>query len=116
MVIQAKLGLLVDVSEMPGPVEFSIVPPVPAEPFPVTLRPPLAPVVFSTIPLDAPFDEIDRNVRPLAPIVVLATVSAVAVVVAIQFVPLAVTVPPPVRLSPAVVVFVIVMSARVRVP
>ena len=73
---------------MPGPVELWIAPPVhvaadvhvPA--LPVTVRPPLAPVVFSTMPLAAPFDAMLWNVASSAWIAVLAMFSAVAVVVA----------------------------------
>ena len=35
-------------------------------PLPVTVRPPAEPVVASTMPLAAPFDEIDRNVKSSA--------------------------------------------------
>ena len=46
-------------------------------PLPVTVRPAVAPVVLRTMPLAAPVAEIVRNVSPLAPMVVLATFSAV---------------------------------------
>src|SRR5687767_13302643 len=76
------------VSRIPGPVEFWIEPPeqpdvsaaVQVPPLPRTVRPPLAPVLLSTIPLAAPLAEILRNVSPLPPIVVLATLRAVPVV------------------------------------
>ena len=45
-------------------------------PLPVTVRPPLLPVVFSTMPLVAPFAEMLRNSRLFAPMVVFATLSA----------------------------------------
>ena len=69
-------------------------------PVPVTVNAP-APVLLSTMPLAAPFDAITlRKVRPLAPMVVLATLSAVPVVVASVFVdPVTLTVPPPVALK-----------------
>lgn len=84
--IRVKDGLVVLVREMAWPVEFWIAPPVQLAvevqepPLPETVRLPLAPVVFSTIPLLAPFDEMLRKVRPLAPMVVLVTLSAVPVV------------------------------------
>ena len=71
----------------------------------------MLPVLLSTIPLAAPLAEMLRNVRPLAPIVVLATLSAVPVVVVSVFtsVPVAaglhgfssqtLTVPPPVAVN-----------------
>jgi hypothetical protein len=52
-------------------------------PPPVTVNPAVAPVVFSTMPFAAPFAEILWNVRPVPPMVVLATFSAVPVVVVI---------------------------------
>ena len=73
----------------PSEVEFWIAPPVqvPADvqlpPFPVIVKPPLVPVVFKIMPLAAPFDDMLRNVRPLAPIVELVTLSAIPVVVEI---------------------------------
>src|SRR5262245_30975422 len=78
---------------------------------PVTVRPAVAPVVFNTIPFAAPLAEILRNVRPLAPMLVLATFSAVPVVVAIVFTIVvlfcvAVTVPPPVAVNAGLVVVV----------
>src|SRR5215471_7277764 len=80
MFIWDKLTAPVLVSEIPSAVEFWIVPPLSAAPVPVTVRLP-APVALSAIPLAAPFDEMVRNVSPLVPIVVLATFSAVPVVV-----------------------------------
>src|SRR6266516_3000553 len=58
---------------------FWMVPPVPALPLPVTVRPPVTPVLFRMMPVVAPLQEILRKVSPLAPIVELATLSAVAV-------------------------------------
>ena len=53
------------------------------------------------IPLTAPFDEILRKVKPLGPIVVALTLSAVPVVLMMVLVaPVIVTVPPPVALKP----------------
>src|SRR5690348_17238776 len=67
-----------------------MVPPVQVEavemhvpPVPVTVRPPLDPVLLRMIPLDAPFEEILLNVSPLDPIVVLETLSATPLVDAI---------------------------------
>src|SRR5262249_3427870 len=51
-------------------------------PLPVTVRPPLEPVVSSLMPLAAPLDDIDWKVKFELPIVVFATLSAVPVVVA----------------------------------
>src|SRR5829696_1630877 len=80
-----------------APTMFLIVPPVPAEPLPDTVRLPLEPVVLSTIPLAPPLAVMLRNFNPPAPIVVLATLRAVpVVVVSVLAVSVAVTVPPPV--------------------
>src|SRR6478752_618786 len=85
---------------------------VQAPPLPVTLRP-LAPVAVRMIPFAGsvllPVTAILRNVRPLAPIVVLATLSAVPVVVVNVLTMLvlfcvALTVPPPVAVNAALVV------------
>src|SRR5437764_771810 len=80
-------GEVVELRETAWLVVFWIVPPVQVEPsevqvpaLPVTVKPPLEPVLFSTIPLDEPFAEMLRNVMPLAPMVVLATLSAIPVV------------------------------------
>ena len=75
-------------------------------PLPVTVSPPsppAVPVLLSTMPLVAPPDEILRKFRSLAPIVVLATLSAVPVAVVIvlsgavptAFGSVTLTVPPP---------------------
>ena len=78
-------------------------------PLPVILRP-LAPVAVIMIPFAGsvllPVTEILRNVRPLAPIVVLATLSAVPVVVVnvltiLVLFCVALTVPPPVAVKAA---------------
>ena len=53
-------------------------PQLPAE-LPVTVSPPLAPVLLRTMPFTEPFDEMLRKVKPLTPMVVLATLSAVVV-------------------------------------
>src|SRR5437016_5155633 len=82
MVIQDRLTLMALVTEIPLPDEFWMVPPVPAEPVPATVRPPELPVLLSRMPLTAPFDEMRLNVRLLAPIVVLSTCRAVPDVVA----------------------------------
>src|SRR5258706_16463810 len=70
-----------------APVAFLSAPPVPALPVPVTVRPAVAPVLLRTIPLAGPEPaevpvpaEMLLNVRPLAPILVLITLSAVPVV------------------------------------
>ena len=73
------------------------VPPVPA-----TVKPPLEPVLSSTIPLGAPLAEMLWKFRSLAPIVVFATLSAMPIVVASVLPdPVAVTVPPPVAAKAA---------------
>ena len=86
--------------------QFSAVVHVP--PLPVTVNPPLAPVLLRTIPFDPPLAEMLRNVRPAAPIVVLETLSAVPVVVVRELTIdvlfcVAVTVPPPVAAKAALV-------------
>ena len=96
-------------SEIPSPDVCWIVPPEllfvdPASP--VTVRPPLLPVLLKTTPLVGPLAPVPaltlKNLRPLAPIVVLATFNAVAVVVVSVFVkPVTLTVPPPVALKAA---------------
>src|ERR671925_509504 len=85
MNIRSIEGLVVLVSETPT-AAFWMAPPVqvPEEVqdplLPFTASPPFEPVVFNTIPLVAPFDEMLRNSRLFAPIVVLTTLSAVPVV------------------------------------
>src|SRR3954451_8139164 len=102
---------------MPDPVELVIVPPValiapPA--VPVTDRPP-EPVLFRTMPLAAPFDEMSWKVMPPAPIVVpetLRPIPAPELIVLLAFV--AVTVPPPLA-SNALVPLELVLSVSVLV-
>src|SRR5262249_4895277 len=99
---------------IPWPLLLMIDPPVHVagaevrvRPFPVTLKKPVEPVWSRTMPLTAPLDEMLRNVTPLAPIVVLATLRAVPVVVVMVFaVPWTVMVPPPVAENPLAVVVV----------
>src|SRR5947209_5611979 len=85
-----------------------MVPPVPAPPLPVTVRPPLVPVVLRMMPFDELFapdpDEMLRNVSPAAPMVVFETLSAVPAVVESvltieELFCVAVTVPPPVAVK-----------------
>src|SRR5262249_37819055 len=98
-------GLMVLMSEMPVPVVFWIVPPELSPPtdefaLPLTVRPPLEPVVLRTIPFAAPFAAMLLKLRPLAPIVVFATFSAVPVVVASVLADrVTLTVPPPVAVN-----------------
>ena len=87
---------------------------VPPEPsvaaVPVTVNPPLFPVLFSVIPLALPLAEILWKVIPLAPIVELTTFKAVPVVEEMVF-PVPVTLiaaAPPVALKPVAVDEVIV--------
>src|SRR4051794_20207703 len=85
-------------------------------PLAVTVRPPRAPVVSRMMPFadPLPFDVMLRKVRPLAPIVVLLTLSAVAVVVArVLAVLVDVTVPPPEALK-ALPVLVLRVSRPVK--
>ena len=91
----AVLGAVVVAGEAGGPLPTC--PPQRPLELPVTVKPPLAPVVFKIIPLAAPFAEMLRNVSPLAPIVVLTTLRAVPVVLLMVFVaPVTLIVPPPV--------------------
>src|SRR5436190_23874727 len=116
-------GLNVFVNEIPSPVVFwmtppELSPPTDALPLPVTVRLPFVPVLLRTIPLAAPFAEMLRKVRPVAPIVVLATLSAVAVVVVsvltiVVLFCVALTVPPPVALK-AMFAAVVRLSPPVR--
>jgi hypothetical protein len=78
------------------PVLSVIVPPEFAvEPSPVTVSP-AEPALFRKIPFGAPFELMLLNVSPLAPIVVVSTLSGVPVVVVSVFAvePVTVTVPP----------------------
>jgi hypothetical protein len=119
--IRERLTLDVLLRLMPAPVELWIVPPVQVgvatvqdPPLPPTVSPPLDPVLLSTIPFTAPFEEMLRNLRPEAPIVVLDTLSALpVVVVSVLAVSVAVTVPPPVALN-AVFVPVLRFSVPVK--
>src|SRR5205085_1298283 len=108
IVIHDRFRSFVVVAWMPLLLDFWITPPEPAEPVPVTVRPPLVPVLLSRIPLAGPLpavpDEMLRNVSPLAPIVVPSTFKATPVVVAMVFVePVTFTVPPPVAMKPLLV-------------
>src|ERR1043166_1454443 len=117
--IRSKEGLVVLFSEIPiaalwidPPVHVATDEQLP--PLPLTVRLPVAPVVFRMIPLVAPFEVMLRNVRPAAPMVVFATLSAVPVVVAsvfkmVVFFCVAVTVPPPVAAKAAFVAELIAM-------
>src|SRR3954468_3277516 len=112
--IDDRLTDCVLVNTMPLPVVFWIVPPEPAPPVPDTVRPPLAPVVFRMIPFVGPLAvpaEMLRNFRPLAPIVVFATLRAVPVVVVkVLVVSVAVTVPPPVAVKAGLAPVLAVMA------
>src|SRR5690242_19305503 len=91
-----------------APAMLVMVPPVPAEPLPVTARCPVEPVLRRTIPLLPPLAEILWKVILLEPIVVLEIVNAVPVPEEIVFpVPVTLIVPPPVAVKPAPVVVVI---------
>src|SRR5215469_11864218 len=95
--MSVKLGAVVEDRVTPLPAEFWIVPPDPAKPVPVTVRPPEVPVLDRLIPGLAPLDETAWKFSPPVPIVVPDTLTAVAVVVvAVLPDPVAVTVPPPV--------------------
>src|SRR5947207_3235202 len=95
-----------------APVLFAICPPehpevsaaVHVPPLPLTVSPPVAPVLFRIMPalLLLPVESMLRNVSPLAPMVVLATFSAVPVVdVSVLAAPVITSVPPPVAVKPA---------------
>src|SRR5947207_3415686 len=104
MLIEDRLRFDVLLADTPSPVVFWIVPPDPAAPVPVTVRPPLVPVALSTIPLVGPPPavpaEILWNLSPAAPMVVFETVSALAVdVLRVLPASVAVTVPPPVAVK-----------------
>src|SRR5438045_8854401 len=102
------------------PVLCWIVPPVPALPLPVTVKPPADPVVSRMMPFDELFapepDEMLRKVRPAAPIFVLVTLSAVPEVVEsvltidVLFC-VAVTVPPPVAMKQSLAPVLALMPA-----
>ena len=89
-----------------APVLCWMVPPLPGVPVPVTRRPPLDPVWSRMMPvavlLAAVPDVMRWNVTWLAPMVVLAMLSAVPLLESIVlFEPVTVTVPSPVALKPA---------------
>jgi len=92
---------LVLVNAMPWPVEFWITPPESSPPTvlvpsPVIVKPPVEPVVFSTMPFVPPLVDTFLNVTPLAAIVVLEILIAVVVngvVAPIVFVPVTASVP-----------------------
>src|SRR5438046_8144358 len=93
-------------NETPSPVVRWIVPPLPADAPPATVRPPLAPVVLRTMPFAGPLApvpaEMLRKVRPLAPMVVFATFKAIAVaVVSTLLLPVTDPVAPPVAVKAA---------------
>src|SRR5262249_17917197 len=102
-------GLMVLVSEMPVLVVFWIVPPEPSPPtdefpLPLTVRPPLEPVVFSTIAVAARSAALVWRSGPPAPIVVFAAFSAgPGVVRGVLFEPVTLTVPPPVAMKAGLV-------------
>ena len=89
---------------MPSPVVFWIVPPEPLlvlPASPVIVSPPLAPVLLSTMPFDGAVGRDALEGHIAAPMVVLATLSAVPVPeLMVLPVPCTVTVPPPVALKP----------------
>src|SRR2546423_15619197 len=120
MYTRSNDGLVVLIREIPT-LEFWIAPPVqvPAEvqlpPLPDTVKPPLDPVLLRAMPLVGvpalPVTLMLRKVSPLAPMVVLATLSAVPVVevMVLTMVVLfcvALMVPPPVALKPTPLVVV----------
>src|SRR3712207_1370005 len=102
MLIHASETLEVLVSEMPVPcvasvpVLFWMVPPDPAEPLPVTVRPPALPVLLSVMPMFVPpLEEMERKVIPAAPMLLFVTLSAAPAPVLMALTPVASTVPPP---------------------
>src|ERR671910_1598888 len=113
--------------ELSAPVVFWIVPPVHVgvpgahvPPFPVTVRPPAEPVPLRTMPFAGDFAavpaEMLRNVSPLAPIVVLVTLSAVPVVlVSVLVAPVMVSAPAPVEEMPGLAPELTVTPAKVKV-
>jgi hypothetical protein len=103
------------------PVLFSMVPPLPAAPVPVTWRPPLEPVVSRMMPAAELFvplpDEMLLKVTLPEPILVFSMSSAVPLVELIVLpAPVTVTVPPSVSLMPAPLPVLTLMSAMVSVP
>ena len=69
MRLQGRDAVRVEVNVIPSPVEFWIVPPLPAVPVPLTKSPPAAPVLLRMIPLGAPLLLMLRNSRLPPPIV-----------------------------------------------
>src|SRR4051812_19715829 len=111
MLIHASETLAVLVREMPvpwlaaAPVLFWMVPPVPAAPLPVTVRPPALPVLFRVMPMTVPpLEEMERKVIPAAPMFVFVTLSAEPVPVVMLLMPVASAVPPALSVTPAPVV------------
>ena len=83
MFMEVRMTLAVDVKLTPVTVLLLIVPPVPAAPVPTTFKPPALPVMFRMMP-EFPLAVgalILRNSKLFAPMFVLATFSAVPVVV-----------------------------------
>ena len=108
----------------PTPVVLVIRPPVvlsPFTPLPVTVSPPLVPVLFSTMPFAAPLAEMLWNVRSPLPMLVLTTLSAppgpeLMLLLCAPVGSSTVTVPPPVAskpVPPAVVISRPVLAALV---
>src|SRR3954470_16300590 len=121
MLIQASETLAVFVREMAVPcvarvpVLFWMVPPEPGEPLPVTVRPPALPVLLRVMPMTVPpLEEIERKVSPAAPMLVFVTLSAEPVPVLILFVPVASTVPPAFKVTPAPVVVLLTATVFIR--
>src|SRR4051794_29869445 len=86
-----------------APVLLEMVPPEPAVPLPVTVSPPLEPVVLRMMPFaePLPFEVMVRNVRPVPPIVVKATFGAVPFGgVIVLLLPVTAPVPPVVAAGP----------------
>ena len=94
MLMRARDTARVLVREMPSPVMFWMTPPLPGVPAPVTVRPPVLPVLVSTMPLAPPLAERRSKVMPPLVMAVLVTRRAAPLVVSLVLVP--VTVRPPV--------------------
>src|SRR4051812_7469557 len=91
------------VAAVPTAFGVTLPPQTPLE-LPVTVRPPLLPVLSKLMPTPAVPEAVPAltawKLRPLAPIVVFATLSAVALLVdRVLLAPVAVTVPPPVAVK-----------------
>ena len=78
--VKSAVSGAVKLAAVPTGLTVIVPPPAPLE-LPVTVKPPVLPVVLSEMPLAAPFDEMLRKVKPLPPMVVLEMFSAVPVVV-----------------------------------